>query len=337
MAEYVLKRIGWALFVVVVVLTAVFFLMFGIGDPAKATLGPNAGPEAVADFERKHGLDEPIFDQYLSYLGIIACVREASPEWDDDPDRRGHCGILQGDFAESFGHNDSVISTIGHRLPRTLLLGAVALSFEMLFGICLGVLAAIRRNTWFDTGFMGAAFLGISLPTFVTGPLFLLYVAFNLGWFPVGGYGMSFWDHVYHALLPGFTLAIVGAATYARIMRSEMVETMQMDYIRTAKAKGLDGFRVVVKHGVRNALLPIVTLMGLSLAFLVSGAIITEYIFAWPGMGSLALESISNLDVFTVMGVVFIFSVTVQTGNLLADIAVARLDPRVRLGAETSH
>ncbi|HJL30155.1 MAG TPA: ABC transporter permease, partial [Polyangiaceae bacterium LLY-WYZ-15_(1-7)] len=193
-----------------------------------------------------------------------------------------------------------------------------------------GILAAVRRNTWVDTGLMSSAYLGISLPTFVTGPLFLFAFAFLYGWFPLGGYGVGFWDHVYHALLPAFTLAIIGAATYARIMRSELVDTLRSDFVRTAAAKGLPRHRVV-GHAVRNALLPIVTMLGLSMTLLVAGAIITETIFGWPGMGALAIRAIVNLDAPTVMGVVVVFAVTVQTGNLLADIAVAALDPRVRL------
>ncbi len=331
MTQYVLKRIFWALFVVAAVITGVFVLMFGFGDPAQATL-PRAGPEQLEDFRRKQGLHESLTVQYLSYLGVTPCVREASPKWNEDESKREHCGLLQGDFGESYGHKEPVARVVWQRLPRTLLLSGIALTIEIILGLLFGILAATKKNSWFDTGFMASAFLGISLPTFVTGPIFLLVFAFLYGWFPVGGYGVDFWDHVYHALLPAFTLAIVGAATYARIMRSEMIETLRSDYIRTAKAKGLSHFQVVVKHGVRNALLPIVTLMGLSMAILVSGAIITENIFAWPGMGSLAIESIHNLDAPTVLAVVLIFSITVQIGNLLADIAVAYLDPRVRLG-----
>jgi peptide/nickel transport system permease protein len=155
-------------------------------------------------------------------------------------------------------------------------------------------------------------------------------VAFLGGWFPVGGYGVTFWEHVEHALLPAFTLAIVGAATYARIMRSEMIDNLGSDHMRTAKAKGLHPLRVVLTHGVRNALLPVVTLAGLSMPLLVSGAVITETIYAWPGMGKLAIEAINNLDLFTIMGVVLFASLMVQLGNLLADLAVAALDPRVR-------
>lgn len=333
MLGYLFKRLLSAVAVVAVVVTCVFFLMFGIGDPAATQLGPNARPEQIQDFKEQHGLDRSIAVQYMSYLGLAPCVRRSSPNYDDG---QGHCGLLQGDLAESFTHRDPVADVIARRLPRTLLLSGMALFFQLTFGLVLGVIAATRHNTWLDTTFMGTAFLGISLPTYVTGPLFLLFICSGLGWFPVGGYGEGFWGHVYHGIMPAFTLAIVGSATYARIMRSEMLETLNQDYVRTAKAKGLSGPVVVIKHAMRNALLPIVTLMGLSMAILVSGAIITENIFAWPGMGSLAIEAINTQNVFTVTGIVLIFSLTVQAGNLLADIAVAALDPRIRLGDEGS-
>ncbi len=326
MIAWLIRRLLVAAGVTVVVILLVFLLVNAVGDPAVATLGPNAGPEQIADFERKNGLDEPVYRQFLSYVGVVPCVRDSSPVAAEG----GHCGLLQGDFGESFSHNEPVSTVIGHRLPRTLLLGAVAMLFELFFGLGVGILAAIRRNSWIDTGLMGIAFLGISLPTFVTGPLFLSWFGFRYGWFPLGGYGVDFWDHVYHAILPAFTLAIIGAATYARVMRGELVETLRSDFVRTAAAKGLPPRRVV-GHAVRNALLPVVTLFGLSLPLLVAGAIITEKIFGWPGMGSLAIESIVNLDAPTVMGVVVVFAIAVQVGNLLADVAVALLDPRVRV------
>ncbi|MEM9071513.1 MAG: ABC transporter permease [Myxococcota bacterium] len=417
MGAFIVRRLLGAIVVVFVVVLLVFFLVNWVGDPAVATLGPNAGPSQIQDFKRKHGLDRSLMEQFVSYLGVGGCARGRRaagvedeltarlsngrevhrPHRVDDehpggtppevggvlsPDegrwrldatltqggrtqsftgsgnldtladavagdlrtalgdapvvvvnrinRGDRCGLLQGDLGESFGHNEPVAEVIAHRLPRTLLLGAVAMSIELLIGLGVGIFAALRRNTWVDTGFMSAAYLGISMPTFVTGPIFLAVFGFYYGWFPLGGYGSGFWDHVYHALLPGFTLAIIGAATYARVMRSELVDTLRSDYIRTAAAKGLPG-RGVVRHAVRNALLPIATMVGLSLTLLVAGAIITETIFGWPGMGNLAIRSIVNLDAPTVMGVVLVFAVTVQVGNLLADIAVAFLDPRVRL------
>ncbi|MBK6577868.1 MAG: ABC transporter permease [Sandaracinaceae bacterium] len=329
MTRYLVKRTLWALFVLATVVTAVFFLVHVAGDPATVALGPRATADAIADFKRQKGLDQPTGAQFGSYLGVSPCVRLDSPDYHDG---EGYCGLLQGSLGTSYTHREDVAAVIGHRMPRTLLLGVMAMVFELIFGIGAGILAALRRNTWTDTGIMVITFAGISVPTFVTGPIALFVVAFLLGWFPMGGYGVGFWDHVYHGLLPSMILAVGGAATYARILRGELVETLRMDYVRTAKAKGLGPFPVVVRHALRNALIPIVTLLGLSLPGLVSGAIITEKIFNWPGLGMLTIEAINKLDVPIIMATVLMFGVLVQLGNLLADVAVATLDPRIRMG-----
>jgi peptide/nickel transport system permease protein len=312
MIAFIGKRFLWSIFVLWVVVTLVFILTNAIGDPASATLGPRAGAEQLAQFRREHGLDRPLHERYFKLLA----------------------GIPRGDLGQAFKDKLPVTEVIATRLPRTLLLGSMTLLFELLIGLGIGLFAAVKRNTWFDTGVMATAFAGISAPSFVTGLLFLNYLAFRLGWFPVGGYGVSFLDHVRHAMLPAFTLAIIGAATYARVMRGEMIETLRMDYVRTARAKGVGEWGAVLRHAARNALLPIVTLMGLNLTVLVSGAIITEQIYGWPGMGRLAVEAIFSLDVPIVIGVVIVFCVTVQIGNLLGDLAVAALDPRIRLQTE---
>ena len=314
MLMYLGRRFLWAVFVLWLVVTAVFLLMNAVGDPAVAALGPRAHASQLEAFRREHGLDRPLTQRYVTYLA----------------------GLVTGDWGRSFKDQQPVIEVMATRVPRTLLLSALAMLFELGLGVTLGTIAALRKHTLFDTGLMGMAFLGISLPTFLTGIVFLYAFGYRLAWFPVGGYGTGTWDHLYHALLPAFTLAIVGAATYARIMRSEMLEVLNQDYIRTARAKGLSPIRVIGVHAMRNALLPIVTLIGLSLPFLVSGAVITETIFGWPGMGRLAIEALYTLDVPIVMGVVLVASLAVQIGNLLADVAVALLDPRIRLGSQAS-
>ena len=327
MTQYILRRFLASIFVVWAVISLVFLLVFEVGDPAATALGPQASSEQIAQFERREGLDHSLGAQYLSYLGVGACVREISPHYDDGD---GRCGLLQFDLGESYRLKEPVAEIIRFRLPRTLLLGVMALFFELLIGLSLGIFAATQRNKWPDNLLMAGAYLGISLPTYVTGPIFLLGLAFMAGIFPVGGYGVTPLEHVYHAVLPAFTLAIVGAATYARVMRSELIDTLRSDYVRTARAKGL-GSRAVLGHALKNALLPIVTLVGLSFAMLVSGAIITEKVFAWPGMGSLAIEAVTLEDAPIIMGVVVVFSLAVQLGNFLADLAVASLDPRIRL------
>lgn len=304
------RRMLRGVLIVWIVMSIVFVLAMGVGDPAVATLGPRAQPAQIEAFRRRHGLERPLHEQYGTYLA----------------------GMLRGDLGRSYRDGQPVLDVIATRLPRTMLLGAMALCFELVIGLGIGTLAALRRNRPLDTIAMSLAFVGISAPTFLTGLLFLQVFAFRLGLFPVGGYGVDPVDRIRHAILPAFTLAIVGAATYARMMRSEMIEALRQDYVRAARAKGLSPFRVVL-HAFRNALLPIVTLIGLSVPLLVSGALVTETVFAWPGVGRLAFESISNGDVPMILGVVLIASITVQLGNLGADLAMTRLDPRVRLGA----
>jgi peptide/nickel transport system permease protein len=331
MMRFIAQRAMWGVLVIMSVVTLVFFLIFVAGDPAVTVLGPQARAEQIADFKAKKGLDQPVPEQFLSYLGLAPCIRKDSPRYERDDGSRGFCGILQGDLGESYSHHESVADVIAHRLPRTLLLASMAVLFELFIGLGAGVVAALRRNRWSDTIIMFATFVGISLPTYVTGPIALLLFSFLLGWFPFGGYGVGAADHIYHALLPSLILAVAGAATYARVMRGELIETLRHDHVRTAKAKGMPMSRVVIMHAIRNALLPVVTLIGLSLPFLVGGAIITEKIFAWPGLGLLTIEAIESLDAPVIMAVVLMFGIAVQVGNLLADIAVAALDPRIRL------
>jgi peptide/nickel transport system permease protein len=304
------RRLVRGLFVIWASITLVFVMAHGAGDPARAMLGPRAQAQQLEAFRRRHGLDRPVFERYARYVA----------------------GLVRGDLGRSMRDSQPVAEVIATRLPRTLLLGALALLLELVIGVSIGVVAALRRHGPIDAVAMGLAFLGISAPTFLTGLVFLQMFAYRLGWFPVGGYGVDLLDHMRHALLPAFTLAIVGAATYARIMRSEMIETLRQDYVRTARAKGLPP-RAVVRHAFRNALLPIVTLVGLSTPLLVSGALITETVYAWPGIGRLAFESISTGDVPMILGVVLVASIAVQLGNLGADLALAALDPRIRRAA----
>ena len=313
MIELLIKRAAWAVLVLFVVVSSVFFLANYIGDPASAILGAQATPAQRAQYRRVHGLDRPVSEQYVKYL----------------------IGVAHGDLGKSLKDDQPVVEVLLQRLPRTALLGSMALFFELCIGLGFGIFAAVRRNTWVDTTVMSAAFVGVCLPSFVTGPFFLREIAFRLGWFPVGGYGRDALDHVYHAILPALTLAIIGAATYARVMRSEMIEMLRADFVRTARAKGATATAVVLRHAARNALLPIVTMLGLSLPLIVTGAIITEKIYDWPGVGRLAIESIDALDLPMILGIVLLASMTVQVGNFLADISVAALDPRIRANAKS--
>lgn len=331
MTRYLLRRTAFGFLVVAVVFTTVFVLLNYFGDPAATTLGPNASPEQILEFKDRKGLNEPLPKQLLSYLGVIPCIRKDANAYHDDPAKRGYCGVLQGDFGDSYLHHEPVADVIAWRLPRTVLLGVMALIVELFFGIGAGILAALRRGKTEDHLVMFGTYVGVSLPTYVTGPLALLVFCYLLGWFPVGGYGATPLEHIKHGIMPALVLGIAGTATYARVMRGEVIEAMRQDFIRTARAKGLNEGRVIFRHGVRNALLLAATMIGLSLPGLVSGAIITEKIFAWPGLGALTIEAIHSLDSPTVLAVTLLFAVMVQIGNLMADIGVALLDPRIRL------
>jgi peptide/nickel transport system permease protein len=306
------RRIARSVFVVWLAMSAVFVLTNLIGDPAVASLGPRAHASQIEDFRRAHGLDRPFHQQYASYFA----------------------GIAVGDLGRSFRDEQPVLDVVLTRLPRTVLLGGMAIGFELLIGLSIGLVAALRRNTFFDTATMAVAFLGLSTPSFVLGLLFLQIFAFRLGWFPVGGYGVTPLDHVGHAVLPALTLAILGAGTYARMIRTELIETLRADYVRTARAKGLSRTRAVLAHAFRNALSPIITLVGMSLPTIVGGAIVTESIYDWPGIGRLAIEAIYALDIPILLGVVLMSAIAVQAGNLLADVVNSWLDPRVKLDGD---
>jgi peptide/nickel transport system permease protein len=308
MIRFLLRRLLAAVLVLWLVMSAVFLLVNVVGDPAGAALGGKASAAQLQAFRAQHGLDRPLGTRYLSYLADLASLRLGKSFQDDQP----------------------VASLIAVRLPRTLLLGALALTFELLLGLGAGMLAALWRKSWLDTAVMAVSFVGISMPSFVIGLWALGYFAFRLGWFPIGGYGVTAWEHVRHAMLPALTLAVLGAATYARLMRGELIEALQSDYVRTARAKGLSMTRVVLVHATRNALTPVVTLLSVSFRVVVSGAVITETIFGWPGMGRLAFEAISGLDLPLVLGIVFVACGVVQLGNIAADLAVLALDPRLR-------
>jgi peptide/nickel transport system permease protein len=310
MITFMLRRVATAIFVLWLVMTGVFLLVNVVGDPARAALGEQASGAQLDAFRTKHRLDRPLRQRYVEYMRELATFELGTTYQDERP----------------------VAAVIAGRLPRTLLLGGMALGLELLLGLGAGVLAALYAKSWLDSAVMATSFVGISMPSFVTGLYFLGYFAFRLGWFPIGGYGVSAVDHVYHAILPALTLAVIGAATYARLMRSELLEALKSDYVRTARAKGLSPLRVVLVHAGRNALLPVVTLLSVSLRVVVSGAVITETIFGWPGMGRLAYEAISGLDLPLVLGIVFVACAVVQLGNVLADLAVAALDPRLREG-----
>jgi len=331
MRRYLARRILFGAAVVAIVTSSVFGLVYVAGDPAVAALGARARPAQIAAFRRKHGLDRPLHTQFAAYLGITPCIRVYAADDPTRPRPGAGCGLLQGDLGRSYLFDEPVSESIARRLPRTVLLGAMALGFEIVFGLLAGFVAALRRNRFEDFAVLASTSLAASFPTFVIGPVALYVIAFRCGFFPVGGLGTTGLDHMRHAILPALVLSIGGAASYARLFRTELVDAYRSEYIRAVRSRGLNE-RVVTRHAVRNALGPIAQLIGLSLPGLVGGAIITEKVFAWPGLGLLSVDAVVALDAPTILAVVLMGAVAVQVGNVAADIALAWLDPRVRLG-----
>src|SRR5262249_23857424 len=273
-------------------------------DPVKAMLGPHATPETIARARAHYCLDQNVVGQY-------GCFLEHA---------------VRGDLGESYRSKRAVTAIISDRIWPTIQPAAAALMLQLLVGVPLGVIAAVRRGRWPDhaTNFVGL--VGQSAPTFFVGTIFLYVAAYRWGWFPIGGYGDGLWSRLHHLVLPAATLATVGVAYYSRVVRSELVETLNEDFIRTARAKGLSERTVVLRHALRNALGPLVTLVGLDLGTLLAGAIVTEYIFAWPGIGREVLQAILEVDNPLVLGVVLVAAVAIAFANLLVDLAYLWLD-----------
>jgi peptide/nickel transport system permease protein len=308
--RFLARRFLWALVILWAIGTLTFFGTLMLGDPLNALAGPHASPRDRANIARFYGLDRPPSYQYALYLRHLA----------------------SGDLGQSTRYHVPVTQMIGERFPRTLLLAVLAMAFEVTVGVALGTLAAWRQGTRADSAIMAGSFVTMSMPTFLSGTLMLMVFAYYTGWFPIGGYGVGFVDHLHHAVLPAVTIGLLSAAYYARLARNDLVEILRADYIRTARAKGLSEREVVLRHALRNALLPVVTSIGLSFGGLFTGAIVTEAIFAWPGLGRLAYEAVTQLDVPVIIGTVLFGAFGILVGNVLSDLAYAALDPRIRRG-----
>ena len=305
MVRYLTRRLAQAVLILVGVTIITFLLTHLVpADPARMVAGRNASLETVESIRRQLGLDQPIVSQYLRYMG----------------------GLIQGDLGRSYIQRIDVAELILARLPATLVLLAGAIFFELLIGIPAGLYAATRRGRLADRAIMVAAFSGVSAPQFVVGLLLLYIFAFGLGWFPTRGF-----SGVDSMILPALTLGILGGGWYARMMRSTMVDVLRQDYIRTARAKGAGGRRVVLVHGLRNGMLPIVAMIGLDIGIFMNGVVVVETVFGWPGIGQLAWQAIQRLDVPIIMGVTMVAAVGVVLGNLLADLIAPFVDPRVKL------
>lgn len=306
MLTYLAQRLAGAVLVVFGVITIVFLLIHLIpGDPVEVMLGEAASATDRAALRAAMGLDQPVMVQFAHYLH----------------------GLLHFDLGTSLQSHRPVIDLLRERLPSTLLLAGVALVFTLAMALPLGVLAAVRRGSPWDGGAMAFSMLGVSLPNFWLGPLLIMVFSLWLGWFPVSGSGGPG-----AVVLPAVTLGTGLAAVLSRMVRSSLLEVLGEDFIRTARAKGLPPYRVILHHGLRNALLPVITLLGLQLGALLAGAVITETVFSWPGIGLLTIEAIQSRDYPVVQACVLLISLGYVLANLLTDIAYAWADPRIRLG-----
>jgi len=305
----VLRRIGWSIIVVFFVVTATFAMLAAIpADPAKVLLGPHATQEQVERVRAHYCLDDGVVAQYGCWLRNVA----------------------QGDLGESYRSKRPVLEILGDRVWPTAQLALAAILLQLLVGVPLGLLAAVRRNRWPDHTAGVVGLVGQSAPTFVIGTVFLYVFAYQFGWFPIGGYGDGFWDRLHHLVLPAMTVASIGIAFTARIVRSEVVEALTEDYVRTARAKGLPERTVILRHALRSALGPVVTLIGTDLGVLLGGAVVTETIFAWPGLGREVLLAIMAVDLPLILGVVLVSAIAIAVANLVVDLVQLRLDPRLR-------
>lgn len=299
------RRLAWS----GVILLGVTFLTFTIAfiipsDPARTIAGPKADPQTVATIRKEMGLDAPVPVQYARYAGRL----------------------LHGDFGRSYLTRQNVLDAIVDRLPATAYLAITSLTVSALLGIGVGCLTALRRGSWLDLSALLGSLIVLSLPVFWVGMLLLYFLAYRLRLFPLGGFGIA------NVVLPASALALGGAAYYARLLHTNLRTVLDEDYVRTAHAKGLPPLRVYGKHALRNALIPLTTLLGLDLAGLMSGVVLTETVFNWPGLGRLAVEAVFNQDIPVIMGTVLFSAILVVGANIAVDVLYLAIDPRIRYG-----
>jgi ABC-type dipeptide/oligopeptide/nickel transport system permease component len=305
----ILKRVTTTLPVLWVVVTMVFLLIHLVpGDPIVQMLGEGASATDIAGLRHSYGLDRPLGVQYMQY-------------WH---------GVVRGDLGQSLRLHDSVVHLILQRYPYTLALTAAAMLIGALLAIPAGVASARRKDKWQDRTLGVVSLVGLSFPNFALGPILIVVFAIALGWLPVSGAGVGAGDFLRHLILPAITLGLGMAAIITRMVRTSMLEELGQDYIRTARAKGLSERTVVYRHALRNALNPVLTVLGLQFGSLLAGAIVTETIFSWPGLGRLTLSAISNRDYALVQGCILAIGLTYVIVNLLTDSVYALADPRMR-------
>jgi peptide/nickel transport system permease protein len=306
LSAYVLRRLVLAVPTLVGVTVVVFALIRLVpGDPARLVLGLQASEEEVQRLRVQLGLDQPLPVQYARFLARL----------------------LQGDLGRSVVTGEPVLREIGARLPATVQLAVTSTVVATLAGVAAGVVSATRQYSWWDYAVMTVALFGISLPVFWLGLMLMLLFSVHLRWLPAGGYGTPA-----HLVLPTVTLAAFSVAIIARMTRSSLLEVLHQDYVRTAWAKGLSSRAVVLRHALKNALIPVVTVIGLQFGGLLGGAILTETVFAWPGMGRLLVGAIVARDYPVVQGTVLVFAALFTLVNLAVDVLYAYVDPRIHYG-----
>lgn len=304
MSRFLLRRLLLTIPVLLGVVTLVFSLIHLVpGDPVQAMLGDSAAPQDIAELRGRLGLDRPLLVQYGSFLKQLAA----------------------GSLGTSLRTNQPVTAAIAERMPATIELAAAAMVFATIVAIPLGILAAVRAGTRVDYAATTLALIGISVPNFWLGPLLAIVFSIALGWLPVSGRGT-----LAHLVLPAITLGAPLAAVLARMTRASVIEELRELYVLAARARGVSAARAVLKHAFRNSLIPIVTVLGLQIGAVLTGAVITETIFAWPGVGRLLIQSISFRDYPLVQGCILLIAVAYVTMNLLTDIVYGMIDPRIR-------
>ena len=305
MLVYIVRRLIMSALILLGVSFITFALLYLLpADPVRQIAGRSATPETVANIRAQLGLDQPFIVQYARYLG----------------------SLLQGDLGRSYLQKTEVGTLIVSRLPASLLLMAGAIVCELILGLTMGVVAALRRGTGTDNILMIVSFVGVSAPQFVVGLLLLYVFAVQLRWFPIGGYGTFA-----HLVLPAMTLGIMGSGWYSRMMRSSMIDVLRQDFIRTARAKGLGRARIMFRHALPNAILPIIAMIGIDVGIFMGGIVVVESVFGWPGIGQLAWQAIQRVDIPIIMGVTLVSACAIVIGNLVADIASLVADPRIKV------
>lgn len=324
MWQYVVSRLIQSAFVILAVTLITFLSLQMAGDPTFLYVSERASAEEIQQTRERLGFDRPLHIQYLSFLG----------------------GLAKGDTGRSLTHRTPAMQIVLERLPATIELTLMAMTIALVFAIPLGILAAIYRGTAIDGGIMAVAMVGQSIPSFWLGIMLILGVGLGLSWLPISGHvpvlqpllagdfalaATNLPKAFRYLIMPAFTISLFSMSRNARLVRSSMLEVLSQDYVRTARSKGLVERTVVLKHALRNAWMPVVTMLGLEFGFLLSGVVVVETVFSWPGVGRLVFNAINQRDIPLVQSAVIVFSVVFIVINLIVDLLYARLDPRVRL------